>query len=66
MNKVVWKQIVGKTKWASGKRRLGKKGLCDLMSNALTLEKFMAQNQGNFAGADRSEKFKRNYNVSPL
>ena len=59
MNKVRWKEIVGKTKWASQKKRFGKKELSKLMDNALTLEKFMDNSKSEFADVNRREPERR-------
>ena len=59
MNRLAWKEICRKTKWASKKKRLGKKELGDLMSNVITLQGFMATNKSDFANVNRKEVFKK-------
>ena len=66
MDKKRWKEIVGKTKWASGKKRFSKKELSDLMSNVLVLEKFTGNNRSEFANADRRDYFKKLYDNKEL
>ena len=55
MNKLAWKEIVRKTKWASQKKKLTKKELGILLTNVLALEKFMAGNKSSFEGIDRTD-----------
>ncbi|MEK9207887.1 MAG: hypothetical protein AAB922_05360 [Patescibacteria group bacterium] len=59
MTKDNWKSLVFKSKWASGKKRLGKKELAILMTGALALEKLMGANKSCFANADRREHRER-------
>ena len=37
MNRLEWKSVVGKTKWASKKKRLGKRELGELMNAQIVL-----------------------------
>ena len=59
MNRFGWKETVNKTKWASGRKRLTKRELGELAGNVTALERFMAGNKSENAGADRSERFNK-------
>ena len=66
MNKYKWREIVRKTTWASGKKRLNKQELRELLDNAVILERFMAGNKSDYAGAERSEGLvDKRKNLSP-
>ena len=57
MNRLEWKEIVNKTKYASRKKRLSKAERCDLAQNVLTLQNFMARNTSENRDANRKEVF---------
>lgn len=53
MNKLKWKEICRKTKYASKKHYLTKKELNELVANVTALEKFIIINKSNFEGTVR-------------
>jgi len=61
MNKLTWHTTVRKTAWASGKKKLSKRALGELMAGVSAMEDFMAQNKSNFGDIDRREKRKLTY-----